>query len=50
MGFQEGDQVEANYHGIGTFYKGKIMRKRLNGTYDITYDDGDKEQGLSVSS
>ena len=47
MSFQEGDRVEANYHGNGKWYKGKISRKRLNGTYDVTYDDGDKEQSMA---
>ena len=36
-------KVEANYKGKGKFYKGKIARDNRDGTYDITYDDGDRE-------
>jgi len=46
--FKEGDKVEANYRGRGRWYPGKIARKRLIGTYDIDYDDGEKE--INVSS
>jgi hypothetical protein len=37
--FEEDDKVEANYKGKGKYYPGKISRARLNGTYDIAYDD-----------
>merc|ERR1719149_424052 len=40
---REGDKVEANYRGKGKFYKGKISRDRGDGTFDIDYDDGEKE-------
>jgi ribosomal protein L35AE/L33A len=42
-----GTAVEADYRGRGKFYSGKISRVRLNGTYDVDYDDGEKEQGVS---
>jgi hypothetical protein len=42
-----GDAVEANFRGRGKFYSGKISRVRANGTYDIDYDDGEKEQMIS---
>jgi hypothetical protein len=38
-----GSLVEADYRGKGKYYSGKISRVRLNGTYDIDYDDGEKE-------
>ena len=38
--FREGDKVEANYRGRGRWYPGKIARVRLNGTFDVDYDDG----------
>jgi hypothetical protein len=38
--------VEANYRGKGKYYGGKISRVRLNGTFDVDYDDGEKEQGV----
>ena len=42
-----GSKVEARYRGKGKFYPGKITRVRLNGTFDIAYDDGDKDVGIS---
>ena len=43
----EGDKVEGNYRGRGKWYPGKITRARLNGTFDIDYDDGEKEIGVA---
>ena len=40
---EEGDKVEADYRGRGKFYKGKISRDRGDDTYDIAYDDGERE-------
>ncbi len=40
---REGDKVEADYRGRGRFYPGKIDRDRRDGTYDIAYDDGERE-------
>ena len=42
-GFREGDRVEADFRGRGKFYPGEISRDRGDGTYDIAYDDGDRE-------
>ncbi|KAJ1451183.1 hypothetical protein M885DRAFT_570320 [Pelagophyceae sp. CCMP2097] len=42
-GFMEGDKVEARYKGREKFYPGKISRDRGDGTYDINYDDGERE-------
>ena len=41
--FSEGDKVEARYRGSEKCYPGKIDRDHCDGTYDIMYDDGDKE-------
>ncbi|CAK4884486.1 unnamed protein product, partial [Aphanomyces euteiches] len=41
--FEEGDAVEAQYDGKSRFYPGMITRCRLDGSYDIKYDDGDVE-------
>ncbi|GMI52947.1 hypothetical protein TeGR_g11187, partial [Tetraparma gracilis] len=41
-----GAKVEAKYRGKSKYYKGEIARVRLNGTYDINYDDGEKELGV----
>ena len=44
---EEGAKVEANYRGRGKFYPGKITRVRANGTFDVDYEDGEKELGLT---
>jgi hypothetical protein len=44
---REGSVIEADYRGRGKFYAGKITRVRLNGTYDIDYNDGEKEQSVA---
>ncbi|KAG2523432.1 hypothetical protein JM16_005333 [Phytophthora kernoviae] len=46
--FKEGEKVEAQYKGKSKFYLGVISRCRLNGTYDIDYDDGEKETGVAA--
>ncbi|RHY84882.1 hypothetical protein DYB35_014060, partial [Aphanomyces astaci] len=46
--FKEGEKVEAQYKGKSKFYPGVIARARLNGTYDIDYDDGEKETGVAA--
>ncbi|CAN0564752.1 unnamed protein product, partial [Ectocarpus sp. 12 AP-2014] len=44
-----GDRVEARYRGKGTrFYKGKISRVNSDQTFDIAYDDGEKEIGIAA--
>ena len=40
---EEGAKVEVNYHGRGRYYPGVISRDRRDGTFDIDYDDGEKE-------
>jgi len=40
---EEGSKVEGNYRGRGKWYPGKITRDRGDGTYDISYDDGESE-------
>ncbi|CAN0486446.1 unnamed protein product, partial [Ectocarpus sp. 12 AP-2014] len=45
----KGDRVEARYRGKGTrFYKGKISRVNSDQTFDIAYDDGEKEIGIAA--
>ena len=43
---KEGSIVEADYRGRGKYYAGKISRVRLNGTFDVDYEDGEKESGV----
>ena len=47
--FEEGDRVEAQYKGRSKFYPGRISRVRGDGSYDIDYDDGEKESGVRVT-
>ena len=44
--FSIGDKVEANYRGRGKYYPGKIKYDNRDGTYDIDYDDGEKERSV----
>ena len=43
---EEGSKVEARYKGKAKYYGGVITRVRLNGTFDIDYDDGERETGV----
>ena len=47
--FARGDKVEARYGGKSKWYGGKVARANANGTYDITYEDGDSERGVRAS-
>ena len=44
--FAVGDVVEANYAGEGSFFPAKIGAKNSDGSYDVTYDDGDEEKAV----
>ena len=39
--FQEGDEVEGNYHGSGAWHAAVVDRVRADGTFDLDYDNGD---------
>jgi hypothetical protein len=41
---KKGQPVKVDFQGKGKYYPGKITECRPNGTYDITYDDGETEQ------
>ena len=43
-----GDRVEARYRGRARAYPGRIARENGDGTYDVEYDNGDKEQGVAA--
>jgi hypothetical protein len=47
-GLEVDSLVEANYRGHGTYYPGKIRRIWNNGTYDIEYNDGKKEEKVQL--
>ena len=36
--------MEARYRGKARYYPGRIALDRQDGTYDIDYDDGEKER------
>jgi hypothetical protein len=42
----EGQRIECRHSGGKKFYPGKIAGCEENGTYNIAYDDGDKESGV----
>ncbi|KAH8047674.1 tudor domain-containing protein [Aureococcus anophagefferens] len=49
--FPEGAAVEARYRGKGKYYPGKIAKDNGDGTYDIDYDDGEKEsKGAAIEA
>lgn len=44
--FANGEAVEANFSGKGAWYGGKVTWTNPDGTLNITYDDGDAEEGV----
>jgi hypothetical protein len=42
-GFAVGARVEARYKGRSKWFPGEITRVRNDGTYEVLYDDGDRE-------
>jgi uncharacterized protein (DUF427 family) len=46
--FEEGARIEANYRGKGRYFPGTISRVRVNGSYDIDYDDGEQETRVAA--
>jgi len=44
-----GDVVEARFRGGRKYFKGRITRARVDGTFDIAYDDGDRETHVKSS-
>lgn len=42
-----GQKVECSYRNSGNFYPGRVMRDLGNNTYDIDYDDGEREPGAT---
>lgn len=41
-----GDKVEGRFRGGRRWFPGVIGRVNLDGTYNVDYDDGDKERGV----
>jgi len=50
VGMSKGDKVKADWNNYGTFYPGKVTKKRGNGTVDIAYDDGFSEKRVKAEN
>eukprot|EP00953_Heterococcus_sp_UTEX-ZZ885_P003408 2370-Heterococcus_DN1.PRE.4 len=48
LGLREGDKIEARYKGRERWYAGTINRVNRDGSYDINYDDGERELGVAA--
>lgn len=48
--YKVGDKVEAHWKGGQTWWKGSIAAVNADGTYNINFDDGDKESNLAATS
>eukprot|EP00968_Pinguiococcus_pyrenoidosus_P023940 scaffold4101_cov267-Pinguiococcus_pyrenoidosus.AAC.11 len=46
--YEEGDKVEARYRGRSRYFAGQISRVNDDGTFDIDYDDGEKEERVAT--
>ena len=47
-GFEAGTKILARYKGKKRWYGGTVMKRNEDGSYDIMYDDGDKESGVAA--
>jgi hypothetical protein len=45
---QEGEPVDARHGGGKRLYEGEVASVNTDGTYDIVYADGDKEEGVAL--
>jgi len=45
--FQEGQRVQARYRGRPRYFEARIVRANGDGTYDVEYNDGEKDVGLA---
>lgn len=50
LSYKVGDKVEAHWKGGQTWWKGTIATVNADGTYNINFDDGDKETNLAATS
>jgi len=48
--YKVGEKVEAHWKGGQTWWKGAIAAVNADGTYNINFDDGDKEMNLGAAS
>ena len=47
--FNKGDRVRARFRGRSKWYPGIVHKDRRDGTYDVAYDDGEKEYMVEKS-
>jgi hypothetical protein len=47
--YKLGDQVEANFMMEGTWFSARVTNVNPNGSYDVSYDDGDVEHGVNCT-
>jgi Agenet domain len=47
--FREGDKIEARYKGRERYFPGVVRRVNRDDTYDINYDDGERELGVAAN-
>ena len=45
-----GEKVTAKCRGSSKFYDGKVRRKNSDGTYDIVFDDGDRDKNVPLKN
>lgn len=48
--FKVGDKVDSHWKGGTVWWKATITKVNANGTYDVLFDDGDKESGIAAAS
>jgi hypothetical protein len=46
---QVGDRVEARFRGRAKYFSGRILKAHADGSFDIEYDDGDKEYNVAAA-
>ena len=49
-GLSVGDKVSAKMKGSRAYYTGKVHAKNENGTYDIKFDDGDRDRAVTMEN
>lgn len=47
--FEVGDKVKTNFKGKGRWFDSRIRSVNSDGTYDIDYDDGEKDNGVAFN-
>ena len=45
-----GEKVEAQFKGRGKHFPGKIRKVNGDGTYDVLFDDGDRDPAVAEST